>query len=208
MNKIKYLISSLGFLLLSCQSSDTKEAQAEIKAVEKQTVLTAYNDSAEFDFSNFQIGKGELGNIKIGMTISEAEKQFSGLSKKVGQATDFGFGGGSPAYLYYLKDDVLFALIPTLDTDTTLFIIAAGKDFKTTNGLNPKSYVSELIGKYPELEVEQDLMNGWEYFSDTANKWDFVFMTDEETQIGEYLELEVPSKPKRLNTKADWITIR
>jgi hypothetical protein len=51
-------------------------------------------------------------------------------------------------------------------------------------------------------------MNSWEFFQDKKNDWDFIFMTDEKTQIGVYNELEVPSKPKRLTTKADWITIK
>ncbi len=160
------------------------------------------------DFGKFKISKGQLGNIKIGMTIKEAEQQFTGLTKKVDEATNFGFGGGSPAYLYYSGDELIFGLIPKLETDTLLFIIAANKKLQTTNGLNPKATVSELIQKYPDLTVEQDLMNSWEFYQDETIGWDFIFMTDEKTQIGEYPELEVPSKPKRLTTKTDWITIR
>lgn len=79
---------------------------------------------------------------------------------------------------------------------------------QTTNGLNPNSTVNELIQKYPDLTVQQDLMNSWEFFQDQTNNWDFIFITDEKTEIGEYPELEVPSKPIRLTTKTDWIIIR
>ena len=51
-------------------------------------------------------------------------------------------------------------------------------------------------------------MNSWEFYQNEIKGWDFIFMTDEKTQIGEYPELEVPSKPKRLTTKTYWITIR
>jgi len=199
------LIFFIGFFLFGCNSTTkTENNQTEtVSTNEKKS-----EQSVNFDFDNFKILKGQLGKIKIGMTISEAEMQFSGLTKKTDEATNFGFGGGSPAYLYYSGDELLFGLIPKLETDTLLFIIAAHKKLQTTNGLNPNSTVNELILKYPDLTVEQDLMNSWEFYQDETNGWDFIFRTDEKTQIGEYPELEVPSKPKRLTTKTDWITIR
>lgn len=199
------LILFIGLLLFGCNSTTKTENN------KNQTDLTTEKvteQTIQFDFDKFKILKGQLGEIKIGMTIAEAEMQFSGLTKKTDEATNFGFGGGSPAYLYYSGDELIFGLIPKLDTDTLLFIIAANKKLQTTNGLNPKATVSELIQKYPDLTVEQDLMNSWEFYQDETNGWDFIFMTDKKTQIGEYPELEVPSKPKRLTTKTDWITIR
>ena len=195
----------IGVFLFGCNSTMKTENN------ENQADLTTENETEQtiqFDFDKFKILKGQLGDIKIGMTITEAEMQFSGLTKKTDEATNFGFGGGSPAYLYYSNNELLFGLIPKLETDTLLFIIAAHKNLQTTNGLNPNSTVEELLKKYPDLTVQQDLMNSWEFFQDLKNGWDFIFMTDEQTEIGEYPELEVPSKPKRLTTKTDWITIR
>lgn len=54
----------------------------------------------------------------------------------------------------------------------------------------------------------KDLMNEWEFYQDEKNGWDFIFMTDKETEIGEYQDLDQPAAPKRLSTKSDWITIR
>ena len=197
------LTLSIALILFGCNSTTTTENN------ETTTDLTSERQSeSSVDFDDFEISKGQLGNIKIGMTITEAEQQFTVLTKKVDEATNFGFGGGSPAYLYYSGDDLIFGLIPKLGTDTLLFIIAANKKLQTINGLNPRATVSELIQKYPDLTVEQNLMNSWEFYHDETNGWDFVFMTDEKTQIGEYPELDVPSKPKRLTTKTDWITIR
>ena len=99
-------------------------------------------------------------------------------------------------------------LIPALDTDTLLYLVAAHPQIKTTNGLNPNSSVSELLKKYPHLTVMKDLMNQWEFFQDKNKGWDFIFMTEKETEIGEYQDLYHPAVPKRLNTKSDWITIR
>jgi len=51
-------------------------------------------------------------------------------------------------------------------------------------------------------------MNEWEYFQDEDNGWDFIFMTDKDTKIGEYMGFDKPAKPKNLSVKTDWITIR
>lgn len=203
---MKYILTFLiGFFLFSCNSTtktDIYETESDL-TIEKKS-----EQSADFDFAKFKILKGQLGEIKIGMTITEAEMQFSGLTRKTDEATNFGFGGGSPAYVYYSGDELLFGLIPKLETDTLLFIIAVHKNLQTTIGLNPKSTVEELLKKYPNLTVQQDLMNSWEFFQDVNNGWEFIFKTDELTEIGDYPELEVPSKPKRLTTKPDYIIIR
>jgi len=202
MNRIFTLL--LGLLLSGCNLTNKTNNNQKIPDL----VTDAKNEIIpKFNYKDYKILKGQLGNIKLGMTISEAEKQFTGLSKKVDEATNFGFDGGSPAFLYYSGDELVFGLIPKLDNDTLHCIIAVSRKLQTTNGLNPNSSVRDLIQKYPDLTVEQDLMNGWETFEDKINRWYFVFMTDEKTQIGEYPELEVPSKPKRINPKTDWITI-
>ena len=199
----------VGLFIFSCNPTTEKkasDAKAEFKA--ETPVEKSNTESTEFQFLDFKIMNGRLGSIEVGMTIQEAEKQFDGLTKKEDEAVNFGFGGGSPAYLYYSGAELLFGLIPSLGTDTLLFIIAAHKNLQTTNGLTPNSTVKELLEKYPDLIVNQDLMNSWEYFQDTVNNWDFIFMTDAQTAIGEYPDLESPSKPKRLTTKTDWITIQ
>jgi hypothetical protein len=195
----------ISLFLFSCNSTFKKEtSEANLDSTQK----TEKSISSAFDFKSFKIMKEQLGGIKIGMTIAEAETHFSGLVKKVDEAVNFGFGGGSPAYLYYADNELIFGLISKLDTDSLLIIIAVHKKLRTVNGLNPNSTVSELLQKYPDLTVQQDLMNSGEFFQDTINNWDFVFMTDEKTAIGDYPELEVPSKPKRLYKKTDWIAIR
>jgi hypothetical protein len=205
MKRTKHIILTLfiGLLLFGCNSTTITENNT----TSPDSTIENQSDNS-FYFDDFKISNSQLGNIKIGMTIEDAERQFAGLTRKVDVATNFGFGGGSRAYLYYSGDELIFGLIPKLSTDTLLFIIAAHKNLQTTNGLNPNSTVEELLREYPELTVNQDLMNGGEFFQDLENDWDFVFKTTEKTEIGEYPELEVPSKPKRLTTKSDWIIIR
>ena len=154
------------------------------------------------------IAKGQIGQIKVGLTISEADRLIKGLRKAVGEADEFGFGGGGTAYLYYFKEELIFSLIPKLDTDSILFIVAAHKNLKTINNLSAKSSVAELQKIYPELKFELDLMNGWEIFTDNSNNWEFTFTTQDENRIGKYPEPDLPSKPFQMSTKSNWITLR
>jgi hypothetical protein len=197
----------IGLFLISCNPTTEQVITNPIQVELIQDKQSYIEDNIRFNFDDFEIMKSQLGEIKIGMTIQEAETKFSGLSKKTDVATSFGFGGGSPAYLYYNHDEVIFGLIPKLDTDTLLFIIAAHKGLKTANRLGPGSSVNDIMAKHPRFLVFQDLMNGWEVIPDDENGWEFVFMTTEENQIGEYPELEAPSKPVRLTKSVDWVTI-
>ena len=207
---MKILLITLQTLLLILLLSGCTPATNNNSNKTKSAPETNSADSlaSKFQFSDYKIMKGQLGPIKIGMTLSEAEKHFEGLTKKENEATCFGFGGGGSAFEYYLGDEMVFSLIPTRDTDTLLLIIAVHNNLSTANGLHPKASVSELLEKYPDLMVNQDLMNGWEFFKDTTNNWDFVFKTDEATEIGEYPEIEIPSKPKRMTFQSDCIVIR
>ncbi len=191
--------------MLSCKPATIPEN----KAVNETRVSEKSKDTLHgFRFSDFIIMKGQLGKIKIGMTIKEAEMQFSGLTKKVDEAGNFGYDGGGEAYLYYWGDTVIFGLIPYRDNDTLLAIIAVSKHLKTSNGLNPNSTVSELMTKYMDLIVHISLMDDWEYFSDDTNNYDFIFYTSEKTRIGKYPDPDASSEPFRVATKANWITIR
>lgn len=199
------------FLLLvicSCnQASETSNKTEESSQKTSKSITEVERSAPIFNYEDFLIKKGQLGEIKIGMTISEAEQKFEGLRKEEGHATSFGYGGGGPAYLYYDQENVVFGLIPTLSSDTILFIISASPKLGTINGLNPNSTAGAILEKYPNIKVNQDLLNGWEYISDTINNWEFVFWTDEIT-IGDYPKLEVPSNIKNVDIKAGWITIK
>lgn len=207
MKKI-FIYLLLLFTFWSCnqtfQKKEKTEPKNETKSKERNNKT---NNISTFQYQKFEIKKGQLGDIKIGMTISEAEQQFKGLKKEVDHATNFGFGGGAPAYLYYDEDNVVFGLIPAYTTDTLLIIIAASPKLTTTNGLNPNSTAKDISERYANVKVRQSLMNEWEFISDTINNWDFIFMTDEKT-IGNYPDLDAPSELKRMEIKADWITIQ
>jgi len=148
-----------------------------------------------------------LGEIKIGMTIKDVEKKLTGLNKKEVPVYQFGFDGEEPVPSYYFRDTLVLALIPKYNSDTLRFIIAAHKNFRTANGLSTKSSVKDLVEKYPDLKVNMNMMNGWEYISDDENNYDFAFVSDEKNEIGEYPRAGEPSKPKRLTRVSDWIMI-
>ncbi len=205
-NFLIYLL--LLFTFWSCNQTAQKKEKTEYKIEKKSEKKTNKTTNiSTFPYTEFEIRKGQLGTIKTGMTISEAEQQFKGLKKEVDLATSFGYGGGAPAYLYYDEDNVVFGLIPTHNTDTLLIIIAASPKLTTTNGLNPNSTVKDISERYTNVKVRQSLMNEWEIISDTINNWDFIFMTDEKT-VGNYPDIDTPSEPKHMDIKADWITIK
>jgi hypothetical protein len=204
--KIKWSLIILIILQFSCKDKTEKQIATwnnrvqEVKAETKRT--------NEFDFGKFQISKGQIGDIKVGMNINDAEKLLNQFTKKEAEAYDFGFDGGGKAYLYSLRNELVLGLIPKMDSEEILAIVAISKNLKTTNRLSPKSTITEIQKKYPALKINQNLMMDWEFTEDQKNNWDFVFMTNENNQIGEYNDLETSSKPKRTDIKSDWITIK
>lgn len=204
--KIKLTILILIILQFSCKNDTEKQIETwnnRIQEFESQKEKTK-----KFDFEKFEISKGQIGEIKVGINIKDAEKNLTELTKKEAEANDFGFDGGGKAYIYSLENEPILALVPKRDSEEILVIIAISKNLKTNNGLNPKSKVTEIQGKYPNIEINQDLMMSWEFMSEEKNNWEFVFMTEDNNRIGEYKEIEVPTKPKRTEAKMNWITIK
>lgn len=190
-------------LLVSCSNTNKEIKQEEFIEPNKEI------DSKTFDYDKFLINKGSLGPIKIGMTISEAEQSLKALQKVESEAFHFGFDGGGIAYLYYDNKDVVLGLIPHLNNDTIISIIAASNRLKTKNDIRPNSSIKELSVKYQKIELTQNLLNSWEEITDASNNWVFVFMSDENNKIGEYKDLFSPATQiKNMNAKSDWITIK
>ena len=204
--KIKFTLLILLILQLSCKNITDKQKETWNNRI--QEFESQKEKSKKFDFEKFEISKGQIGEIKVGMNINDAEKKLNVLTKKEAEANDFGYDGGGKAYIYSLENEPILALVPKRDSEEILVIIALSKNLKTNNGLNPKSKVNEIQEKYPNIEINQDLMMSWEFISEEKNNWEFVFMTEENNRIGEYKEIEVPTKPKRTETKMDWITIK
>jgi hypothetical protein len=194
---IKAFVFKFCFVILIISCNQTEETNN--RELNKKTI--------DFDISKLKIKKGHIGNITVGMTVTEAEKHLNGLIKKESLSTDFGFGGGGPAYLYYLDNQLILSIIPKLGNDTIHAIIAIHKNLKTYNGLSPKTSVENILITYPNHQVEKDLMNDWEFMKDTQNNWTFVFFTNENNEIGKYIDITLPSKPYNILIESDWITI-
>lgn len=204
--KIKLALLILTTLLLSCKN--TIENQIEPLNIRIQKNEAQKGKTKKFDFEKVKISKGQIGEIKVGMNINDAEKTLTELTKKEAEAYDFGFDGGGKSYIYSLENEPIIALVPKRDSEEILAIIALSKNLKTNNGLNPKSKVTEIQEKYPNIEINQDLMMSWEFMFEEKNNWEFVFMTEENNRIGEYKDIELPTKPKRTEVMMDWITIK
>lgn len=205
---MKIKLSLLIFIILQFACKDNTEKQAETWNKRVQEVKSEVKKSNNFDFEKLEISKGQVGEIKVGMNLNDAEKFLKQLTKKEVEAYDFGFDGGGKAYLYSLGNEFVIGLVPQIDSEKIIAIIALSKNLKTINGLNPKSAVAEIQAKYPNIKIKQNLMMEWESIKDDKNNWEFVFMTNENNQIGEYNDVEAPVKPKRTEIKSDWITIK
>ena len=83
------------FTLYSCNNKSEKKSTEIDDQILKDVNSEIQNE--QFDFSKFQILKGQLGEIKIGMTIKEADKFLKKLNKQEAEAFDFGFDGGGKA---------------------------------------------------------------------------------------------------------------
>lgn len=163
-----------------------------------QTKLTQHN---EFDYSQFRIRKGQLGEIKIGMTLNEVWDLLIDLelTYKEEEAHWFGIGGGGSIYIFYYKAEPLFGLVPAYDTNTIKYIVTLHEKIKTLHGLGAKSTIEEILAIYPELELNISEVDDSEYFVDLNTNWLFSFNTIEEKKIGEYFGLE-NSSSKIINT--------
>ena len=181
--------------IISCNT----KSEAEEQKTKKQNDL---------DYSKFTIGKKHIGNIKIGMTLKETSEFTDKLKEVQTEAYKYGFGGGSSAYEYYYNDELLFAILPKLYSDTILFLIGISSNLKTENGLNPKSSIVEMSEVYNNVWVHQDLMSGGENFYDTINNWTFHFETDKKNQLGTYPEYDKPSLVSNQNGNSTWVVVR
>lgn len=141
------------------------------------------------------------------MTINTAEKNLHNLEKKEAEAYDFGFDGGGKSYIYYFDDKPVLALVPKMNSDIILAIVAISPKFKLENGLHPNATVSDLLKKYPNSKVYQNLMMEWEMMYDYERDFTFVFVTEGQKEIGVYQELIDESIPEKTDIKVDWITI-
>jgi hypothetical protein len=204
--KIKLTLLFLITFLISCKNDTEKQIETLNNQVPK--VETQKKKTKTFEFEKFKISKGKIGNIKIGMNIIEAEKELNELTKKEAEAYDFGYGGGGKAFIYSIQNEPILALIPHRDTAEILALIAISHKLKTDNGLNPNSNIIDILKRYPKMEVSQDLMTEHEYMYDENKKWSFIFLTDESNRIGEYKDIEEPTKPNRIETKMDYIEIK
>ncbi|MCD0466127.1 hypothetical protein [Flavobacterium sp. ENC] len=197
--KLKLSLLILVILQFSCK--DKTEKQIENTNSKSSKVELHIKEANRFDFEKFKISKGQVGEIKVGMDLGKAEKLLKQLTKKEAEAYDFGFDGGGKAYLYSLDDEFIIGLIPKADSKEILAIVALSKNLKTSNGLNPKSTVSEIQKKYPTTKIVQNLMMDWQFIEDEKNNWEFILMTGENEPIGEFND-------SNTEIKSDWITIK
>jgi len=196
MRVIFYVLSM--FVLSSCtnQSSDDNSHLRNPQYPNKNQTFTP---------ENFSIKKHSIGNIKIGMLISQLENELSYFKKKEIDVWQYGYDGGGIAYEYSIENQPIFGIIPYINSDSIIALIALDSTIKTNNGVSPKMSVADLIKIYPKNLFYKDLLSGEEYLYDSINQWTFVFNDD---IIIDIADVDNGSKAKNLKPKMDWIEIK
>ncbi len=204
--KSKIIVLLLLINLISCKKTKENQSETYNKKIYKTENKGKVN--TKFNFDNFLISKGQIGEIKIGMSLNNTEKYLREMTRKEVEAYDFGYGGGGKAYIYSIYNEPIFALITNFETKSIIAIIAISNKLKTNNGLNPNSKVVDILKIYPKMVINQDDMTSEEFMYDEKNKWSFIFKTNEKNRIGEYTDIEESTKPKRIKTKMNYIEIK
>lgn len=204
--KSKIIVLLLLINLISCKKTEENESETYKEKINKTEAKGKENP--KFNFDKFLISKGQVGQIKVGTNLKDAENSLREMNRKEVEAYDFGYGGGGKAFIYSIQNEPILALIPNRDTAEIIAIIAISNKLKTDNGLNPKSNIIDILKIYPKMEVSQDLMTEHEYMYDENKKWSFIFQTDKNNRIGEYKNIDESTKPKRLKTKMDYLAIK
>lgn len=207
---LKVIILFFSLSLFSCKEETKIQKEETIETIEivENSETALRKPEKGFRFDDFRIEKGHVGPIKIGMPLQEAEKHLKSLSRKRCDPFDFGYDGGGDAFIYYLKDKPIMALVPEQQTNLLLAVVAIHKDLRTINGLHPNASIKEIEAIYPDIPLYQNLMMDWEFLHEEKNDWEFVFMKGSDHQIGVYENIEAPGKVKDSSVKADWVTIR
>lgn len=212
------IVLGLCLLELSCNKSTRLIIPAAQIPVENTPIVlpeehasedTAGSGSSQSSFfQDWYIQKKSIGPVQIGMTIRQVDSLLYNFQKQTAVALDFGFGGGSPAYVYSMDSVPVIAIVQALNSKRVFALIAISDLLKTKNGLYPQMTVEQLLDVYPQMKFYQDYMNGWEYADDEFNQWSFIFITDDANQIGIYKQPDQPSSAKRTTAKNAWITVQ
>lgn len=158
-------------------------------------------------WQNWQIQKGALGPLKIGTRIRDYKEVLKGFDSISVDAFLYKYDGGGVAYKYSYKQTPLFVLMPAIDTDSIIAIMALHSDFKTVYGTYPGSSALEIINRQKKLPINLDLLSGGETMRDTVNGINYIFNTPDEAHMAEYSDIDEPGLLKEGKTKCNWIEI-
>jgi hypothetical protein len=173
------------------------------KAAHSDTVLDKFDV-----YKTWVIQKKALGPIFIGMDIKATDSILSNFKKQSAVSEDFGYSGGSPAYIYSINNEPIFAIVQTLNNKKVFAIVAISNQLKTDIGIHPKMTVEDFLNIYPKMKFSLDPMNGWETSEDALNQWDFIFITNSKNRIGLYANPDQSTYPTRTSAQNAWIIIR
>lgn len=185
-------------VLISCTNKEKLKTPLQVKHPAK---------SFSMPWQNWQIQKGALGPLKLGSRISDYKKFLNGLDSLPVDAYLYKYGGGGVAYEYSYNKNQLFVLMPAIDTDSIIAIMALHPDFKTRYGTYPGNTAAQIFNRHKKLPVILDLLSGGEAMIDKVNRMNYIFDTPDDTPIAEYPNIDNPGVLKRSNVRCNWIVI-
>ncbi|MCO5234083.1 MAG: hypothetical protein M9888_10165 [Chitinophagales bacterium] len=159
-------------------------------------------------YDGWMIRKKAVGPITIGMEINKVDSLMVHFQKQKASSEDFGFSGGSPAYIYSIDSIPIIAIIQSLNSKKVFAIIVLSEYLKSESGIFPSINVENLLTYYPQMKFYKDEFNDWECSEDLNNQWIFVFITNKSDQIGVYKYPDQLVSAKNTIAKNSWIIVR
>lgn len=169
---------------------------------------TVAKQDIQLNFEHWDIGEGALGPIKLGTHISDYKTDFTGLDSTGVDCYEYKYDGGGPAYEYRYRGRLLFTLMPAMDSDSIIAIMAIDKGFKMKNGIHPGSTIAQLKEKNGKINIRMDYLTGGEYIPDSINGTNYIFDTADDSLVAAYPDIDKPGIIKRTDVKCNWIEIK
>lgn len=115
-------------------------------------VFSVAKKTSSDDVFQWQIDKGNLGPIRVGSHIKDLGGVLSGLDRTAVDVDVYKYGGGGKAYEYRKNGILLFALMPAMETDSIIAVMAVHPAFVTKKACmpvaQPKKYQKEKTCLY------------------------------------------------------------
>lgn len=164
-------------------------------------------DLFNFPSENFLINTRFIGNVAIGMSMSEVRRNYHDCEFATIPAWHYCIdGGGDGVVISKDKQELLF-VCPTYGIDSVCLIMALSPRFHTSDGLTPSSSIGQLLKLHPGMKIYNNMMCAGEYFKDDTNRMIYEFASGDSSLVGVYKPGEFATTQFDTTRKIDRIWI-